>query len=108
MREGTAATKMYFVHEGAVEVLVADGQEVVATLNDGSYFGETCLWATGARRPVSVRAEVYCNLFSLTADAFHRVADRYPKFKEHVTAILADRADRMAAVGRRPPGDTKL
>lgn len=100
MREGTAATKMYFVHEGVVEVLVADGREVVATLGDGSYFGETCLWASGARRPVSVRAETYCSLFSLSAAAFDRVTDRYPKFKEHVTAVLADRAKRMAGVGR--------
>ncbi|VVC43365.1 Hypothetical protein CINCED_3A007854 [Cinara cedri] len=108
IREGTAATKMYFLHEGAVEVLVSDAQEVVATLSDGNYFGETCLWALGARRSVSVRAETYCNLFSLTATAFHRVVDRYPKFKDHVTAVLVDRANRVAAVGQRPPVDTKL
>lgn len=101
MREGTAATKMYFIHEGAVEVLVAGGQEVVATLGDGNYFGETCLWASGARRPVSVRAETYCNLFSLSATAFTRVMDRYPKFKDHVTAVLVDRAKRMANIGQR-------
>ncbi|XP_022173768.1 potassium/sodium hyperpolarization-activated cyclic nucleotide-gated channel 2 isoform X3 [Myzus persicae] len=109
MREGTAATKMYFVHEGVVEVLVAGGQEVVATLSDGSYFGETCLWASGARRPVSVRADTYCNLFSLSATAFTRVMDRYPKFKDHVTSVLVDRANRMANIGQRVvSGDTKL
>lgn len=109
LREGTAATKMYFIHEGVVEVLVANGQEVVATLADGSYFGETCLWACGSRRPVSVRAETYCNLFSLSASAFTRVTDRYPKFKDHVTAVLADRANRMANIGKRlSAGDTKL
>ncbi|XP_015370950.1 PREDICTED: potassium/sodium hyperpolarization-activated cyclic nucleotide-gated channel 1-like isoform X1 [Diuraphis noxia] len=109
MREGTAATKMYFVHEGVVEVLVAGGQEVVATLSDGSYFGETCLWASGARRPVSVRADTYCNLFSLSATAFTRVMDRYPKFKDHVTSVLVDRANRMANIDQRVvSGDTKL
>lgn len=109
MREGTAATKMYFVHQGIVEVLVANGQEVVATLGDGSYFGETCLWASGARRPVSVRADTYCNLFSLPATAFTRVMDRYPKFKDHVASVLADRANRMASIGQRlAAGDTKL
>ncbi|CAH1723761.1 potassium/sodium hyperpolarization-activated cyclic nucleotide-gated channel 2 isoform X2 [Aphis gossypii] len=109
MREGTAATKMYFVHEGVVEVLVADGQEVVATLSDGSYFGETCLWSSGSRRPVSVRADTYCNLFSLSATAFTRVMDRYPKFKDHVTSVLVDRANRMANIGQRvAAGDTNL
>lgn len=109
MREGTAATKMYFVHEGVVEVLVAGGQEVVATLSDGSYFGETCLWASGTRRPVSVRADTYCNLFSLSATEFTRVMDRYPKFKDHVASVLVDRANRMANIGQRLiAGDTKL
>lgn len=110
MREGTAATKMYFIHEGVVEVLVSGGQEVVATLTDGSYFGETCLWATsGTRRPVSVRAETYCSLFSLSATAFARVMGRYPKFKEHVAAVLDDRAARMANIDKRlAAGDTKL
>lgn len=110
MREGTAATKMYFIHEGIVEVLVSDGQEVVATLSDGSYFGETCLWATlGTRRPVSVRAETYCNLFSLSAVAFVRVLSRYPKFKDHVDAVLDERATRMANIDKRlAAGDTKL
>lgn len=109
MREGTAATKMYFIHEGVVEVLVVGGQEVVATLSDGNYFGETCLWASGSRRPVSVRADTYCNLFSLSADEFARVTERYPKFKEHVSTVLADRANRMANIGQRlAAGDTKL
>lgn len=100
---------MYFIHEGVVEVLVANGQEVVATLADGSYFGETCLWASGARRPVSVRAETYCNLFSLSASAFVRVMERHPKFKDHVTAVMVDRANRMADIGQRlAAGDTKL
>ncbi|XP_060853806.1 potassium/sodium hyperpolarization-activated cyclic nucleotide-gated channel 2 isoform X2 [Rhopalosiphum padi] len=109
MREGTAATKMYFVHEGVVEVLVAGGKEVVATLSDGSYFGETCLWSSGSRRPVSVRADTYCNLFSLSATAFTRVMDRYPKFKDHVTSVLVDRANRMANIGQRvAAGDTNL
>lgn len=108
---------MYFVHEGTVEVLVGGDQEahVVATLGDGAYFGETCLWASGSRRPVGVRADTYCNLFSLSAAAFARVTDRYPKFKDHVTAVLADRANRMANAGQRlqattavAPADTKL
>lgn len=108
MREGTAATKMYFIHEGVVEVLVASGQEVVATLDDGSFFGETCLWAPGARRAVSVRAETYCNLFSLSANAFNRVVDQCPKFKGYATAMLEERANRMAVVDQNlAPGDTK-
>ena len=45
--------------------------EVATSLSDGSYFGEICL-LTNARRTASVRAETYCNLFSLSVDHFDR------------------------------------
>ncbi|XP_050423418.1 potassium/sodium hyperpolarization-activated cyclic nucleotide-gated channel 1 isoform X2 [Adelges cooleyi] len=109
MREGTVATKMYFVQEGVVEVVIAEGQQVVATLSDGSYFGETCLWAPGSRRPVTVRAETYCTLFSLPSSAFSQTLDKYPEFKKQVTVVLTDRAIRMAELGQcLAEGDAKL
>ena len=39
--------------------------QVATSLSDGSYFGEICL-LTNARRVASVRAETYCNVFSLS------------------------------------------
>ncbi|XP_050522318.1 potassium/sodium hyperpolarization-activated cyclic nucleotide-gated channel 1 isoform X2 [Daktulosphaira vitifoliae] len=109
IREGTIASKMYFVEEGVVEVMISSGQQVVATLSDGSYFGETCLWAPGARRPVTVRAETYCTLFSLAESAFRLTLDKYPEFKQQVTVILNDRAIRMAELGQcLSEGDAKL
>ena len=51
--------------------------QVATSLSDGSYFGEICL-LTNARRVASVRAETYCNVFSLSvrrnlADLFFTV-----------------------------------
>ena len=51
--------------------------EVATSLSDGSYFGEICL-LTNARRVASVRAETYCNLFSLSVNEFNAVLDMYP------------------------------
>ena len=51
--------------------------ETATSLSDGSYFGEICL-LTNARRVASVRAETYCNLFSLSVDQFNAVLDMYP------------------------------
>ena len=67
---------MYFIQEGIVDIVMCDG-EVATSLSDGSYFGEICL-LTNARRVASVRAETYCNVFSLSVDHFNAVLEQYP------------------------------
>lgn len=47
IKEGTIGTKMYFIQEGIVDIIMANG-EVATSLSDGSYFGEICL-LTNAR-----------------------------------------------------------
>ncbi|XP_058814391.1 potassium voltage-gated channel subfamily H member 2 isoform X3 [Topomyia yanbarensis] len=68
IKEGTIGSKMYFIQEGIVDIVMANG-EVATSLSDGSYFGEICL-LTKARRVASVRTETYCNSFSLSVDHF--------------------------------------
>ena len=38
IHEGTIGDKMYFIQEGVVDIIKADGQ-ILTTLSDGSYFG---------------------------------------------------------------------
>ena len=76
IKEGTIGTKMYFIQEGIVDIVMSNG-EVATSLSDGSYFGEICL-LTNARRVASVRSETYCNLFSLSVNQFNAVLDMYP------------------------------
>ncbi len=96
IKEGTIGTKMYFIQEGIVDIVMGNGDvndnivavikvdvndfwqfQVATSLSDGSYFGEICL-LTNARRVASVRAETYCNVFSLSVDHFNAVLDMYP------------------------------
>jgi len=54
MDEGSFGDQMYFLHSGSVEVLVKDRSEKVATLLDGSVFGEMAMFmalGTKGRRP---------------------------------------------------------
>ena len=74
IKEGTIGTKMYFIQEGIVDIVMSNG-EVATSLSDGSYFGEICL-LTNARRVASVRAETYCNVFSLSVNHFNAVLDQ--------------------------------
>lgn len=42
IKEGTIGTKMYFIQEGIVDIVMSDN-EVATSLSDGSYFGGECL-----------------------------------------------------------------
>ncbi|XP_050295881.1 potassium/sodium hyperpolarization-activated cyclic nucleotide-gated channel 2 isoform X3 [Anthonomus grandis grandis] len=92
IKEGTIGNKMYFIQEGIVDIVMANG-EVATSLSDGSYFGEICL-LTNARRVASVRAETYCNLFSLSVDHFNAVLDQYPLMRRTMESVAAERSVR--------------
>ena len=89
IKEGTIGTKMYFIQEGIVDIVMMNG-EVATSLSDGSYFGEICL-LTNARRVASVRAETYCNLFSLSVEHFNAVLDQYPLMRRTLESVAAER-----------------
>lgn len=80
---------MYFIQEGIVDIVMANG-EIATSLSDGSYFGEICL-LTNARRVASVRAETYCNLFSLSVDHFNCVLSQYPLMRRTMESVAAER-----------------
>ncbi|XP_019772081.1 potassium/sodium hyperpolarization-activated cyclic nucleotide-gated channel 2 isoform X7 [Dendroctonus ponderosae] len=101
IKEGTIGTKMYFIQEGIVDIVMANG-EVATSLSDGSYFGEICL-LTNARRVASVRAETYCNLFSLSVDHFNAVLDQYPLMRRTMESVAAERSVRwLNKIGKNP------
>ena len=88
IKEGTIGNKMYFIQEGIVDITI--NGEVATSLSDGSYFGEICL-LTNARRVASVRAETYCNLFSLSVEHFNAVLDSYPLMRRTMESVAAER-----------------
>ncbi|XP_063918986.1 potassium/sodium hyperpolarization-activated cyclic nucleotide-gated channel 2 isoform X3 [Zophobas morio] len=101
IKEGTIGSKMYFIQEGIVDIVMANG-EVATSLSDGSYFGEICL-LTNARRVASVRAETYCNLFSLSVDHFNAVLDQYPLMRRTMESVAAERSVRwLNKIGKNP------
>ncbi|XP_074036758.1 potassium/sodium hyperpolarization-activated cyclic nucleotide-gated channel 2 isoform X7 [Leptinotarsa decemlineata] len=101
IKEGTIGSKMYFIQEGIVDIVMANG-EVATSLSDGSYFGEICL-LTNARRVASVRSETYCNLFSLSVDHFNAVLDQYPLMRRTMESVAAERSVRwLNKIGKNP------
>ena len=91
-------SKMYFIQEGIVDIVLKNG-EVATSLSDGSYFGEICL-LTNARRAASVRAETYCNVFSLSVGHFNAVLDLYPLMRKTMESVAAERLNK---IGKQNP-----
>ena len=91
-------SKMYFIQEGIVDIVLKNGA-VATSLSDGSYFGEICL-LTNARRAASVRAETYCNVFSLSVDHFNAVLDQYPLMRRTMESVAAERLNK---IGKQNP-----
>ncbi|XP_064624466.1 potassium/sodium hyperpolarization-activated cyclic nucleotide-gated channel 3-like [Lineus longissimus] len=97
IKEGTIGTKMYFIQEGIVDIITKEG-DVATSLSDGSYFGEICL-LTNAKRVASVKAETYCNMFSLAAEHFNAVLKHYPVMRRTMETVAAER---LTKIGRDP------
>lgn len=61
-------------------------------------FSEICL-LTNAKRVASVRAETYCNLFSLSVEHFNAVLTMYPLMRRTMESIAAERLNK---IGKNP------
>lgn len=59
---------------------------------------EICL-LTNAKRVASVRAETYCNLFSLSVEHFNTVLNVYPLMRRTMESIAAERLNK---IGKNP------
>lgn len=80
---------LYFIQSGNVEVVTRDGS-VVATLGDGSFFGEMAL-VSSKTRTATVRATTFCDVYLLHRAAFDRVSTAYPEFRKHLEEVMNDR-----------------
>ena len=63
-----------------------------------SHLPEICL-LTNAKRVASVRAETYCNLFSLSVEHFNAVLEHYPVMRRTMESVAAERLNK---IGKNP------
>lgn len=84
---------MYIIKHGRLIVVGDDGSTELATLTDGSYFGEISilnLGGSGNRRTANVRSVGYSDLFCLSKSDLLEALTEYPEAK----ALLEERGRR--------------
>jgi len=97
VRRGDAASSMYFITAGEVEIALPSQQ---VRLTDGTFFGEIALLHK-TKRSGTVTATRKTRLLVLDAQDFHALIARMPTLAEHVHTVakarLADSGDLAAA-----------
>jgi voltage-gated potassium channel len=89
VRRGEAATNMYFIASGLVEV---EHPEAPIRLGEGQFFGEAAL-INRTRRNANVRAVEATKLLLLDARDLHALMERNPEIAAHVEGVAQQRRD---------------
>jgi len=90
-RRGDQGDRMYFINRGSVEILSIDDQNIVAVLQEGSFFGEMALINQEVRN-ATVRTQDFCELVYLEHSALKEVMKRFPDFSTEIERIARERA----------------
>ena len=90
---GERGRDMYFINQGAVEVLAPDGVTLYRNLADGDCFGEIAL-VLDEDRSASVRALTYCDMYRLDKTLFDRILSHYPTIAEQIHTLAKERMRR--------------
>lgn len=85
-KQGQVGRHMYFLVKGTAEIMFHAGtpkEMVVATILEGSYFGEIAMLTT-SRRAASIRAKTFISLFVLSRTGLDRIALHYPEMAQSI------------------------
>ena len=88
IRQGERGTSLFLIARGVIRVEVATetGQEPVATLVAGDFFGEMAV-LHGQPRTATCRAVTPCAIYELRRADFERIAEQSPGLREAVERI---------------------
>lgn len=102
VRQGQAGASMFVIVRGQAVVTIEPGNQEVARLGEGAFFGEMSL-LTGAPRNATVRAAVDSDLLEITADTFRAFVLSNPAAVELVGLAASRRSAELEAVRASGP-----
>ncbi|MCB9062603.1 MAG: cyclic nucleotide-binding domain-containing protein [Halobacteriovoraceae bacterium] len=91
---GEIGEEMYVLSHGTVDIFTPekDGSKkhLVATLNDGQFFGEMALMEKTVRN-ADVKARSYCDTYRLNKSDFLEIIEKYPILKLNIKNITSNK-----------------
>nr|WP_233167376.1 ABC transporter transmembrane domain-containing protein [Paenibacillus roseus] len=93
VHEGEEGSKFYLIVRGRFEVIKhihKQGEQRVAVLHDGDYFGEIAL-IKNIPRTATVKAIGHGVMLTIRREAFHHLTSRYPQLMEALQRTLSKR-----------------
>lgn len=83
---------MFFILDGAAQVVSADGKTVFAELATNAFFGEVSLFYQ-TNRTANVRARTHTTVLEISKDALFSVVEQHPELKEVMMAKAKENYD---------------
>jgi voltage-gated potassium channel len=81
---------LYFIQHGSVDILNRENKPL-AILEEGAFFGEMAILSDKPRSATAM-AGTFCDVYLLHKDAFQRVINSYPEFRQHIEETIKARA----------------
>lgn len=94
--EGEMCDYVYFILSGLVDIVKdegTNGEVLVASIGDGSYFGDTSL-LLGVPHSASARCKTQCVMYRAHNDAFLKLFEDFPSMKQIMLGVVAQRLGR--------------
>ncbi len=88
-REGDPGEDIFFIQSGEVEI-VGDQLNHIATLTEGTFFGEMALISERQRSGTAI-ARTYCDVYSLSRQSFEAITQDYPSLRDHIEKTMYER-----------------
>eukprot|EP00055_Hartaetosiga_balthica_P010885 m.47825 g.47825 ORF g.47825 m.47825 type:complete len:725 (-) comp7362_c0_seq1:871-3045(-) len=96
IKGNTFGSQMFLLQYGMVEVILPSG-EIVAQLEDGSYFGEMSLLHK-TKRAATVRAKSACKLYVLSQEALREVESEFPSLRRELELTAEMRLEQLKVI----------